>query len=578
MRITFELLFMLKKTLIIGLIISLTPLSATAFSDVLSSSNNLESINFIEELGFFSGGKFNGEEPLSRGELFEYIARLNSLRSESSDSIDGVSSRLRPWVAKFRELGIRTRIGGEGFEEDKPVNKVTAFRMLMNFEGVFIPRNFDKEAFRTNLDEVPAEAYYSHIIAKAFDLGLLNLVEGEKYNPLSQFTREDLAVMLASMEKFKSKFAEANGELPRVVMVGEESSSISFLNAEQTAILEDVWRKVNIEYADRSDIEKEMLFYGMLEGMVDSLGDQFSVFQTPEVHDGFMQSLSDELEGIGASLIENEAGEVEIVSPLKESPAEKAGILPGDVIVLIDGIGTDTESLYDSIGRIKGPAGSSVALQIRRGESELTINIVRDKISLPAMTYEIGSDDVAILSLNSFGDAAVTDFEKFINEVDTSKLKGMILDLRNNPGGYVDAATEIADYFLAKGEEILEVKDANGTIDKVLASTDSTLEGIKTVILLNGGSASAAEILSLALSENGYATTMGQTSYGKGSVQQITNYVDNSALKLTIAKWMGPNGVSINHVGIVPDITVQLSAEDMSSGQDVVMNRALGEF
>jgi len=569
---------MLRNTLITGLIIGLTPLSAFAYHDVSFSSTNFEAINFLESLDFFSGSEFEGAEALSRGELFEYIARLNDIGENFEASVDGVSGHLSPWVARFRELGIRTRIGGEGFEEDKPVNRVTAFRMLMNFEGVFIPRQFDTKNFKANLSGVPTEAYYSYIIAKAYDLDLLNIVEGENYNPLAQFTREDLAVMLAAMEKYKSRLAKAEGELPRVVNLGNDSSSVSFLNDEQAAILEDVWRKVNTEYADKDDIEKEALFYGMLEGLVDSLGDQFSVFQTPEVHDSFMQSLNDSLEGIGASLIENEAGEVEIISPLKGSPAEKTGILPGDVIVLIDGLGTSDETLYESISRIKGPAESSVDLLIRREGEEILMSIVRAKIEIPAMTYEVSSNDVAILSLNSFGDAALTDFEKFINEVDTSKLKGIVLDLRNNPGGYVDAATGIADYFLAKDEVVLQVKDANGAIDKSLASTDSTLGNIKTIVLLNGGSASAAEILSLALTENGYATTMGQISYGKGSVQQIMNYVDNSALKLTIAKWMGPNGKSINHIGITPDVIIEPNIDDMNSDQDVVMNEALGEF
>jgi len=567
---------MYKKILAALLIVVLSPLSGLAFSDVIAENPNFEAIKFIENLQIFEGSVFSAETAVNRGELFQILAKLHNVNNDSEE-IEGVSENLKGFVGGLRGLGIRTRIGEAGFEENKSVNKVTALRMLLNIEGVFVPKVFNESKYSENLPNLPVSAYYSPVIAKALDLNLLNIKEGEDYNPLSKFTREDLAVMIANMEVFKSKLAVAEGRIPTIVN-WNTGQGVSFLTAEQSQILETTWNTIDHKYVFQEDIDREKVFYGMMSGIVDSLGDPYSVFQTPEVYENFMQSLSDSLEGIGATLNIDEDGVLEIIAPLNGSPAQAAGIKAGDKILAIDGKITKNFSISESVNKIRGDAGTVVTLSILRGSELMDIEITRAKITIPYVEYEVSSKDIATVTINSFGDGVVEGFQEFVDEVDTTKLKGLVIDLRNNPGGFVDHAVNIADFFLEEGDVILQTQNAAGDIVKTEATGEATLAGLKTVILINSGSASAAEILAAALRENDQATLIGQQSFGKGTVQQIQAYIDGSSLKLSMAKWLTPNGTTIHHIGLTPDIEVEITEDDIENEVDAAMNKALGEF
>jgi carboxyl-terminal processing protease len=309
--------------------------------------------------------------------------------------------------------------------------------------------------------------------------------------------------------------------------------------------------------------------------MVEKLGDQYSIFQEPAVSQAFNDSLSNEIQGIGASLGLDSQNNVIVISPIKGSPAEKAGILPGDIISKVDNKPLNNLSLAEVVRQIQGPAGTSVAVELKRGTRVFSLTITRTKLSVPVVTGEVTNDKILIMTINNFGVGTVEAFAQIANDAKSkNKLNGIIIDLRNNPGGFLTAAIDIAGYFLDKGKVVTKLVGPKVS-ETEYSNGPATLKGIPTYVLINKGSASAAEILAGALSANGAATLVGNQTFGKGTVQEVTSYSDNSALKLTVAEWLLPSGKSINKVGLSPDIKVDYTDADLKIGIDPQKLRAL---
>lgn len=320
----------------------------------------------------------------------------------------------------------------------------------------------------------------------------------------------------------------------------------------------DVWDMVQSKYVDE-DIDEVSLFYSSIEGMVAGLDDPYSVYFPPSDAKEFADGLSGEFEGIGAEIgIRDD--QLQVIAPLPGSPAEQAGLRSGDVIFAIDGEDTAGITIEEAVGHIRGKKGTEVVLTIRHeDESNLVdITVVRDTIEVPTVTLEREADsaDIAYLRISYFNQDTWRDFNRAVIELLEDKPNGLVLDLRSNPGGFLETSVDVASEWVTTGNIVLERE--RGNIEKTFPTRGNhRLAGIPTVVLVDEGTASGSEIVAGALQDAGVATLMGAQTFGKGSVQDFQILPDGSALKITIAEWLTPNERVINKVGITPDILIE---------------------
>lgn len=335
----------------------------------------------------------------------------------------------------------------------------------------------------------------------------------------------------------------------------------------------DVWNLVKERYIEQPVVDTN-LFYGSLAGIVASLGDPYSVFLDPETAKKFSEELSGTFEGIGAEIgIKN--NRLTIIAPLLGSPAEKAGLKAGDKIYAINGLDTTGIALDYAVSLIRGPKGTEVTLTIsRNGVEELQeIKIVRNVVAIKSVELAM-KGDIAYLKLSYFNEDTAADFDKAVKEILIKNPKGIILDMRNNPGGFLDTAIGVASEWI-EGQTIVTEEFGNKEKNDYPATGRARLKDYKTVVIVNGGSASGSEIVAGALQDYKKATIVGEQTFGKGSVQDLEELKDGSALKITVAHWLTPNGKLIEGEGISPDIEVKLTKEDYNADHDPQMDKAL---
>lgn len=369
-----------------------------------------------------------------------------------------------------------------------------------------------------------------------------------------------------------------------------DSSILDFRSSSRLE-LGTFWRVLDItrrEYIDAEDIDDTELEFGAIKGLVDSLGDPATVFLTPEETEEFESASQGKyFEGIGAELGYDQ-GQIIIVTPLEGSPAKEAGIRPGDYIIKVDDYElTSDDTVYDAVARIRGEAGTEVVLTVlQRGETELKeISITRREITVPSMSLEFmgNENDVAYLKVGRFTESSygawVSQWDEKVEEILSSGVERMILDLRGNPGGFFDAAIYAGDDFLDEGFVISKQADARGRIKNYDSTRNGNLLDIELVVLVNTGSASASEILAGALQHAGRAVVIGEETFGKGTAQRIFDLPDGSSLHLTILRWLLPDGRQIERENRVkPDIEIELTNEDFIDGKDPQLDRALEEI
>lgn len=339
----------------------------------------------------------------------------------------------------------------------------------------------------------------------------------------------------------------------------------------------DVWKRVKSDYITK-DTPDTKLFYGAVAGIVSALDDPYSVFFDPKTAKEFNESLTGSFDGIGAE-IGMKKNQLVIIAPLPEMPAEKAGLRGGDKILAINKKSTTNMTIDEAVTKIRGKRGTSVTLTIYRDgeQKERDVVITRDKIVIKSVRWEVKEGSVGYIRLVSFSQDTAPDFRKAVNDLLSKNIRSLIIDLRNNPGGYLDAAVEIGGYWVDGQTIVIEQYDGNKR-DEYKGKTRPRLQNVPTVVLVNGGSASASEIVSGALQDYGKATIIGEQTFGKGSVQDFQNLQDGSAVKLTIAKWLTPKGRTIQDNGITPDIVVEITESDLKAKKDPQLQRAFDEL
>jgi carboxyl-terminal processing protease len=341
----------------------------------------------------------------------------------------------------------------------------------------------------------------------------------------------------------------------------------------------DAWNELDKSYIDKENLKVQERVYGAIEGMVGATGDPYTNFMTPEETKDFNTDMEGSFEGIGAEIGVRE-DILTIIAPISGMPAEKAGLKAGDKVIEIDEESAVDLSVDEAVKKIRGPKGSKVTLTIlREGESETQdIEITRDEIDLKSVRYEKKGGGIAYIQIASFSEDTSSEFNKEITKLIADNSKGIILDLRNNPGGYLNIAVRMASKFIPRGELVVQERKSNGKVDQFKALGGANLEELPVVVLINEGSASASEILAGALRDQKGSLLIGEKSFGKGSVQQLKKLKDGSSLKVTIAEWLTPNGDSINEEGLKPDIKVEITQENIENQEDVQMNKALEEI
>jgi len=364
------------------------------------------------------------------------------------------------------------------------------------------------------------------------------------------------------------------------------SSPVSFTQSE---LFTEVYQLLNQSYLEKDKLkDQEQLLYGSVQGMVAALGDPYTVFLPPKDNQQFKEDMAGSFDGVGIELGYKD-GQLAVIAPLEGTPAQKAGIKSGDIIIHIkdEQKSFDQDSLNLSLAEaveiIRGPKGSSVSLTLaRKGETEpIKIEITRDEIIIPRVTLEViskGEQEIAHIKLARFGDNTIEQWDEVVEQIkplaENNTFAGIVLDLRNNPGGYLDGAVYIASEFISQGV-IVHQESGAGNRQTFSVDHQGQLTQVPLVVIVNQGSASAAEIVAGALKEQRGTVIVGQTTFGKGTIQQSQDLDNSASIHITIARWLLPSGAQIHEQGITPDIEID---DNLDTEEDEILQAALDQL
>jgi carboxyl-terminal processing protease len=368
--------------------------------------------------------------------------------------------------------------------------------------------------------------------------------------------------------------------LANIPLLGDGLDSTPATDADLASVWK-VWNILNTQFvqthASSTLPDSQKKVWGLIQGLTNSYGDPYTVFFPPEQAKVFNEDITGNFSGVGMEIGESKENILTVIAPLKGSPAEKAGIRAGDLIIAIDGKSTEGLSTEAAVKKIRGPKGTTATFTLVREKKTFEIKVVRDTIQVPTIenSYD-AKTGVYYIALYQFTETSGSQFDKAFKAFQASGSKALIVDLRGDPGGYLDQATLIAGYFLPKGAAVV-TEDYKGKQDNVVHRSPGQgglPAGTTVAVLIDQGSASASEILAGALQDAHAATLIGTRSFGKGSVQQVVD-VDGGSLKITVARWLTPSGRSISDGGLTPDIKADRTQEDFTAGKDPQKDRAV---
>ncbi len=338
--------------------------------------------------------------------------------------------------------------------------------------------------------------------------------------------------------------------------IGTRLQNLSLSNLDYTE-LDEVYATLKHNYD--GNLDRKKLIEGAAKGMVDAAGDPYTTYLTATDAKSLTEDLSGSFYGVGIEMGLNKDRQLEIMSVLDGGSAKKAGLQTGDLIAAVNGESSINWTPTQAASQIRGESGTKVKLTIIRGNEQKDYELERARVDNPSVTWEV-KDGIGFIRISQFGDDTGDLATKAAKELKSKNVKGIVLDLRDNGGGYVDAAQAVASLWVDNGKTVVEERKNGQVVQQgtVRATGGNILKGIKTVVLVNGGTASASEIVSGALKDYGLATLVGNKTYGKGSVQTMSSLSNGDNLKITVAKWYTPKGKNINHNGLEPDVKVNL--------------------
>ena len=338
----------------------------------------------------------------------------------------------------------------------------------------------------------------------------------------------------------------------------------------------EAWDSVTKNYLEPGKVDPQKLLYGAISGMVGAVGDPYTVFLDPNENKDFNSELEGTYQGVGIQLGFRDSKLV-IIAPLDGTPAKNAGVRPGDVILGIDDKDTSNLTLPEAVKLIRGEPGTKVKLLLKReGRAEpLEVNLERSTIKVPSVVFENKDSGIALIKLSRFGESTKSEWDKAVNDIINGGFKKMILDVRNNPGGQLDVAEYIVSEFVVNGTVVVQQETSGGQKISKKSEREGRLQNVDTIVLINKGSASASEIVAGALRDLKRFKLIGETSFGKGTVQAVNELPDGSALHITTTKWLTPNDTWVNGSGLKPDIEVKFTEEDFKTNKDPQLQKAL---
>ena len=344
-----------------------------------------------------------------------------------------------------------------------------------------------------------------------------------------------------------------------------------------TKSLKNIEKIVKSKYLNVSDIDETKAIDGAIEGYINSLGDEYTEYIPADQMKDYTESIMGNFVGIGIYMVKNtEKNLVQVLTPIRESPAEKVGIKPGDFITKVNGVSYTADQMTEMANTIKGEEGSKVILEVLRGEETLTFEVTREKVNTNPVYSEILENDIGYLEVTSFDEGVAEDFKAKYLSLKEQGIKGLVIDLRDNGGGLVDEALKIVDYIVPKDQTTLITIDKDGK-EEITKSKEDQLIKEPIVLLVNSNSASASEIMAGALKDLKYATIVGTKTYGKGVIQQFLTLSNGAGLKITVEEYYTPNKTKINKVGITPDYEVSLEkniTREPTNANDTQLNKA----
>ncbi len=380
-----------------------------------------------------------------------------------------------------------------------------------------------------------------------------------------------LLVLLMCLATFAAGFGVGHYLLPSGQVAAEQTAAE---HEEQFAVFWEAWRVVEEEFYTDQPLDYQALTYGAARGMVQSLGDPHTTFLTPDQADMFSQDLEGSFGGVGVTISPTDDGYVQVVKLIAGGPAEKTILQPGDVILAVNGTSIHGMDQNEAIALIRGEIGTEVKLLVRHNDEQVELTITRAQITIPTTERDLLDGNIAYLSLAEFNARATALVQADLQELLKSKPIGLILDLRGNPGGYLHIVEQIGDEFLGEGPFVIE-RSSTGDESRRSTTSRGSAEEISLVVLVDGGSASASEILAGAVQDRRRGAVIGEQTYGKGSVQVTERLSDGSAVTVTIRKWFTPSDRAIDGQGLTPDIIVEFSQEDVQAGRDPQLERAV---
>ncbi len=336
------------------------------------------------------------------------------------------------------------------------------------------------------------------------------------------------------------------------------------------------WQTINDYYLNSSSTSSADKLQGSINGLVNSLGDPYSEYFAPSENQKFQQDIEGNFGGIGAELgMKND--QLVVIAPLKDTPASEAGLQPNDQILAINSSSTEGIIIDSAVNLIRGPVGTSVTLTIMREgwDKPKDFKMTRANITVPTLDLETVGGDIAHISLHQFNGNADEQFYEAAAKALSQGDKGMILDLRDDPGGYLEVAVDLAGWFLPQGTSVVTEEGRSIPTQNFRAEGNAALKDMPVVVIINGGSASASEILAGALRDERHIELVGETSFGKGTVQQLENLNDGSSIKLTVAHWVLPSGKILENGGLKPDVEVKITDDDIAAKRDPQLQKAI---
>ncbi|MFA4891258.1 MAG: S41 family peptidase [Candidatus Gracilibacteria bacterium] len=560
---------------------------ALSYTDVTSSNKYYEEINFLESKGLLpaTSGTFEPEKKITPPEFYEMLMTFAEVDIVEDSEIhlpytDIDSSN--PY-AKYIQTALNYKILNPSLlnptlRPNKIMRKREVLIKLFDTLGVGVNKLF-------NVDEFPFRDLALSGTSAPYFFAAYNLGIKESDPSLAlaskQMTKADIANILYEI------YQSANNNN---VNISIDMSGGNTIDHPTFDIFVDVWNTIKEKYYFQEEIDEKEMLYNAIEGVVNTLTDPYTVFSTPD-ETNVAQTLDSEYEGVGMS-VEIIDDQITIITPFKDSPAEAAGLEPNDVITKVDGTSVSGLSLETVVDMIKGTAGTTVKLTIKRDSKTLEFTVTRGYIFYQTVSLEFiekNNKYIAYLNVVSFGDETYNEFVQAAQQIhdkqqEEGNVLGIILDLRNNPGGYLDTAIEMTGFFFDENKDIVILEDSQGSETTYYAEYygeeneydygAGLLSEYETVVLVNDGSASASEIMAGALQDYKRAKIIGEKTFGKGTVQELLFYNDDSVFKLTISKWLTPKGRDINKSGVTPDEVVTNS----SSTTDTQLEEAKKEF